>query len=151
MVGQNLGARKYDRVKKALAAVLLIGLGFALLGTILMVKDPDAVYRVFTSDADVLSAASVLTLPLILNFYGAATRSPGFALINGSGRPKLNLTIAIIDGVIGRIGLAALLGFGLGWGCYGFWMGDAFAGFMPFIIAGIYFLSGWWKEEKRQS
>lgn len=103
----------------------------------------------FTYDAEGLATAAVLTLPIILNFFGGATRSPAFALINGSGRPKLNLAIAIIDGVVSRIGLAALLGFALHLDCFGFWMGDALAGFMPFMIGGAFYLSGRWKEQPR--
>ncbi|MBR2802476.1 MAG: MATE family efflux transporter [Erysipelotrichaceae bacterium] len=148
MTGQNLGARKYKRVNQILLIVLSIGIALSLIGTVIMLKDPAAVYAIFTTDTDVLSAAGVLTLPLILNFYGAATRSAAFALINGSGRPKLNLAIAIIDGVISRIGLAALLGFALHLDCFGFWMGDALAGFMPFLIASVFYLSGSWKEER---
>ena len=87
---------------------------------------------------------------ILLNLYGAATRCPAFALINGSGRSGLNLAIAIIDGVISRIGLAALLGFALHMDCFGFWMGDALAGFMPFIIGGVFYLSGRWKESAVQ-
>jgi Na+-driven multidrug efflux pump len=121
-------------------------MGLAAVFTLVMLLWPDAVYRAFTPDADVLAAAGVLTLPIILNFYGAATRSAAFSLINGSGRPKLNLAIALIDGVIARIGLAALLGFALGLDCFGFWMGDALAGFMPLMIGGTFFLSGRWKE-----
>ena len=32
-----------------------------------------------------------------------------------------------------------LLGFALGMGCQGFWYGDALAGFMPFVIAGVFY------------
>ena len=102
----------------------------------------------FTPDPDVLSVAAVLTLPVILNFFGAGTRSVAFSLINGSGRAKLNLAVAIIDGMISRIGLAALFGFALHWDCFGFWMGDALAGFMPLMIGGVFYLSGKWKNKE---
>ena len=127
MAGQNLAAGKYQRVKQILLTIFLVSTGLA----------------------HVLKAASVLTLPIILNFFGAATRSVAFSLINGSGRAKLNLAIAIIDGVIARIGLAALLGFALHMDCKGFWLGDALAGFMPLVIGGVFFLSGKWKEPQR--
>ena len=148
MAGQNLGARKYRRVNETLLTLLLIGLGFATAFSAVMLLWPDGVYGMFTPDTDVLSVAAVLTIPVILNFYGAATRTPAFALINGSGRPKLNLAVAIIDGVISRIGLAALFGFALHWDCFGFWMGDALAGFMPFLIGGAFYLSGRWKAKE---
>ena len=148
MAGQNLGGRKYDRVNRILFTIFVIGTGISVVFTMVMLLWPNAVYGIFTQEADVLALAGVLTLPIILNFYGASTRSVAFSLINGSGRSKLNLAVAIIDGVISRIGLAALLGFALKLDCFGFWMGDALAGFMPFIIGGTFYLSGKWKEEK---
>ena len=78
----------------------------------------------------------------MLNFYGAITRSAAFSLINGSGRSGLNQAMALIDGVISKMGLAALLGFALHMDCLGFWMGDALAGFMPLAISLIFYLSG---------
>ena len=148
MVGQNLGARKYKRVNETLFTILVIGLGFAILFTTVMLLWPQEVYGMFTPDADVLSVAAVLTLPILLNFFGSATRSVAFSLINGSGKAKLNLAVAIIDGMISRIGLAALLGFALGLDCFGFWMGDALAGFMPLLIGGVFYLSGRWKTKE---
>ena len=146
MAGQNLAAGKTKRVNILLLLVLGIGTGLAVLASLMMLVWPNGVYSIFTSDAEVLALASVLTIPIIVNFFGAATRSVSFALINGSGRPKLNLSVAIIDGVIMRIGLAALLGFALKLDCFGFWMGDSLAGFMPFLIGSVFYLSGKWKE-----
>lgn len=151
MAGQNLAAGEHKRVNQILAAILAIGLALAGTATLVMLLCPAAIYELFTPDPDVLGAAGVLMLPIILNFYGSATRSAAFSLINGSGRPKLNLAIAIIDGVISRIGLAALLGFALGLDCFGFWMGDSLAGFMPFLIGGAFYLSGRWKELPQRS
>ena len=146
MAGQNLSAGEHRRVNHILSTILFIGLALAALATGVMLLRPAAVYELFTPDPDVLGAAAVLTLPIILNFYGSATRSAAFSLINGSGRAKLNLAIAIIDGVISRMGLAALLGFVLRLDCFGFWLGDSLAGFMPFLIGGAFYLSGRWKE-----
>ena len=146
MAGQNLAAGEHRRVRQILGSVLAVGMSLAILFTLVMLLWPGAVYRAFTPDTDVLAAAGVLTLPIILNFFGSATRSAAFSLINGSGRPKLNLAIALIDGVIARIGLAALMGFAMGLDCFGFWMGDSLAGFMPLVIGGTFYLSGRWKE-----
>ena len=148
MIGQNLGAREYRRSVKVLVTILSICLGFAAAASFVVFMWPDAVYGMFTKDTDVLSIAGVLTLPIILNFFGAATRSGAFSLINGSGRSKLNLLVAIIDGVIARVSLAALFGFYLNMGCRGFWLGDTIAGFIPFLIGLAFFLSGKWKEKK---
>ena len=104
------------------------------------------IFDLFTNDADVLAVASILIIPTVLNFYGSATRSVAFSLINGSGNTKLNFAVAIIDGMISRIGIAAVLGFGIGMGCQGFWYGDALAGFMPFVIGMCFYVSGKWRK-----
>lgn len=146
MVGQNLGAKKYDRVPTILKTV---GFCTILISTIFMIAIiffQDTVYQLFTSDVTVLENAHILLIPIILNFYGAATRSIAFSLINGSGNTKLNYAIAVVDGIISRIGIAALLGFALKMGCQGFWYGDALAGFIPIVIGMCYFISGRWKK-----
>lgn len=50
--------------------------------------------------------------------------------------------------MIARVGLAYLLGWALGMGPKGFWLGDALAGFMPLVIGGVFYLSGFWKKEE---
>lgn len=146
MVGQNLGAKKYDRVPRIMRTVILCSGSIATCMAVVLLLFSQQIFQLFTSDAQVLAAASIIVLPNILNFYGSATRSMAFSLINGSGNTKLNFAIAIIDGMISRVGIAALLGFALGMGCQGFWYGDALAGFMPLVIGMCYFLSGRWKK-----
>lgn len=145
MVGQNLGAKKFDRVPKILNIVIICSTIISTVCAAAMLLWPAQIFQMFTTDANVLAAAGVLAIPTVLNFYGSATRSMSFSLINGSGNTKLNFAVAIIDGVIGRIGIAALLGFAMGMGCEGFWYGDALAGFMPLAIGMCYYLSGKWK------
>ncbi len=146
MIGQNLGAGKYGRVPKILRVVLLTGLGFSTAASALMLLFPGSFFEIFTGDRAVLAESAILTLPVILNFYGAATRSGAFSIINGSGNAGLNLLVALLDGMVSRIGLAALFGFAFGMGCRGFWYGDALAGFMPFMIGLVFFLSGKWRN-----
>ena len=150
MVGQNLGAGKTERVPKILKNILFITVGMFTLCSLALLMWSEGIFRFFTKDAEVLAKAGILVLPIILNFYGSATRSEAFALINGSGNTKLNLCVALIDGMISRIGLSALLYFSFSMGALGCWYGDALAGFMPFVIGGIYFLSGKWKTFRRK-
>ncbi len=151
MVGQNLGAGKYDRVPRILQTVLLCGAAIAVFLSGVILLFPDQVFILFTRDSMVLATASVLILPIVLNFFGSATRSWGFSLINGSGNTKLNLAVALIDGVMSRMGIAALLGYAMGMDCLGFWLGDALAGFMPFLIGACYFASGRWRASRKIS
>lgn len=148
MIGQNIGARKYDRVPKIMRVNFACGMIIAAVLTGIMLLWPDAVFELFTNDMNVVGSASIVMWPAILNFYGAATRTAAFSLINGSGRSKLNLAVALIDGMIARVSIAALLGFALGLKCRGFWFGDAIAGFVPITISMVFYFSGKWKEEK---
>lgn len=151
MVGQNLGARKLDRVPVILRVVVLIGLAIAAVFTLMIFFFSQTIFSMFTPDEAVLSRAAILIMPIILNLFGSATRSMAFSLINGSGNTKLNLAVALLDGMISRVGIAALLGFACGLGCQGFWYGDSLAGFVPFLIGITYYLTGKWKNAGRAS
>ena len=150
MVGQNLGAEKHERVPVILRVVLVISLALAVLASLALYFFSPGIFALFTGDEAVLMEAGILVLPIILNLFGSATRSMAFSLINGSGNTRLNLAVALLDGMLSRVGIAALLGFALNMGCQGFWMGDALAGFVPMLIGSAYFLSGRWKTAGRR-
>ena len=150
MVGQSLGAKKYYRVPKIMKVVLYSSVLISTVLAVALFFYSEPIFRMFTGDEEVLAVASIVVLPAILNMYGSATRSVSFSLMNGSGNAKLNFAVAIIDGIISRIGISALLGFAVGMGCQGFWYGDALAGYMPLVIGLIFFLSGRWKKDKSE-
>ncbi len=149
MVGQNLGAKKDERIPEILKTVTVCGFIVSGAAALAILFFPNQVFSAFTSDAGVLAVANVLIWPIIVNFIGSATRSVSFSLINGSGNTKMNLAVAIIDGIIGRIGIAALLGFVFKMNCLGFWYGDALAGHIPFVIGLCFYLSGKWRTQKK--
>jgi putative MATE family efflux protein len=146
MVGQNLGAGKYHRVPKIIGVSMVIDLAFAALLSFLTICFPRTIFGLFNSDPQVLDMAMTYIPVAVLLYVGFAMRSPFFALINGSGNAKLNLIVGLLDGVICRVGLAMLMGLALDMGIMGFWLGNAFAGYMPFLIGGAYFLTGKWKR-----
>ena len=81
-------------------------------------------------------------------WYGELVRNELImnSLLNGSGNYKVNFVTAILDGMVMRIGLSLLFGLALGMEHYGFWLGDALAGFTPFLIGvGFYFTDIWKK------
>ena len=147
-VGQCIGARKYDRVPKILvivSAIMVVVCG--LLGVIVYFA-PTTVFSMFTQDEAVLSISGVLVLPILVNLFGCAARTFGFALINGSGNSKLNLIIALLDGIVFRIGLSYLLGFTFNMSVKGFWLGDGFAGWVPMFVAFVFLATGKWKSDR---
>ena len=149
MVGQNLSAGEYNRVKKILKSLAVITLSIATLLSTLICLFPTQFFSLFTDNNNtaVLSIAQGYVPIAVLLFYASALRAIMNALINGSGNYKINFATAILDGFVLRIGLALLFGLTLGMEHYGFWLGDALAGFTPFWIGLIYYFSGRWKTK----
>ncbi|MBE6991568.1 MAG: MATE family efflux transporter [Ruminococcaceae bacterium] len=148
MIGQNFGAGKHDRVKRIVFDVLWIGLIFGALLSVIMILFPQQVFSIFNTDPEVLAWADAYVPIAVLNFIGAALRMPFMGLINGIGFASLAFAVGILDGVVARVGIAMLLGITFEMGIMGFWYGNVIAGFVPFIIGGIYFASGKWKTKK---
>lgn len=145
MVGQNLGAKKYKRVPKILLCAMGCTLAIVSVYVLGLILFPEGMVSLFTKDEMVLASAAIIILPSVINAFGAVTRTFAFAIINGSGNSKLNLLVAIIDGMIARISIAYILGWKFGMGPQGFWLGDALAGFMPFVIGFTFYMSKKWK------
>lgn len=148
MIGQCLGAEKYARIPKVLKVSFSLNGSIAGMAMLTVILFPSAVFALFTRDADVLEMSRTYIPVLLLLFGSGALRPPMSSLINGSGNFHLNLAVAILDGVLMRIGLSLILGLAAGFGVYGFWYGHALAGFTPFVIGAWYFLFGNWKTRK---
>ena len=151
MVGQNIAAGKFDRVKLIIRDLFIITLTIATIMTAAMCFYPEEIFSFFTDDnseAVLAIAPSYVPIAAIL-FYASACRAGMNALINGSGNVKVNFATAIMDGIVLRIGLSLLFGIAFGMGYMGFFLGDALAGFTPFVIGCVFYASGRWKKSKR--
>ncbi|MBQ8592028.1 MAG: MATE family efflux transporter [Lachnospiraceae bacterium] len=149
MVGQNIAAREYGRVKQILKRLAVITLSIAAIISVILFLYPTQIFGVFTNDILVLDIG-VKYIPIaVLLFFGSALRAIMNALMNGSGNTKVNFATAILDGIVLRIGLSVLFGLALGLEYYGFWLGDALAGFTPFWIGIVFYISGRWKNEQK--
>ena len=131
MVAQSIGAKKFDRVPRILVTSFVVdGVISAALSavTILYLR---AVFGLFTSDEAVLLMAIEYIPVAVLQYASCMLRQPMSSLINGSGNASLNLAVALLDGIIVRIGLSMILGRVCGFGIYGFWYGNALSSFIP--------------------
>lgn len=147
VVGQNLAAGEHQRVKKVLRSLAVITLSVSTVCSVIVCLFPHQIFGIFTQDPLVLDIAQGYLPIAVMLFFGAALRAIMNALINGSGNYKINFVTAILDGIILRIGLALLFGLALDMKHYGFWLGDALAGFTPFWIGLVYYMTGKWKTQ----
>lgn len=150
MVGQNLAAGEFGRVKRILKNLAAITLSVASFFSVLIILFPTQIFGIFTDEAEVLSVSGKFVPIAVLLFFGSAMRAIMNALLNGSGNYKINFVTAILDGIVMRIGLAVLFGLALNMKHYGFWLGDALAGFTPFLIGAVYYATGKWKTDQNK-
>jgi len=147
MVGQNVGAGKYERVPKIMWTLFSWVFVLASIFTAATFFFPMQVFGIFTKDPAVLQVALDYLPVAAFVFFGSAARSPMNALINGSGNYKVNFATAILDGIVMRIGLSVLFGLVFDMQHIGFWLGDALAGFTPLWIGLAFYFSGKWKKK----
>ncbi|MBR5252195.1 MAG: MATE family efflux transporter [Oscillospiraceae bacterium] len=146
MVSQNIAAGRFDRVKGIMLSIAAIGLSIATVISLAFVAFPQQIFGIFTTDTAVLEIGAGYLPIAVMLFFGSAMRSIMNALINGSGNYKVNFATAILDGIVLRIGLSVLFGLVLSMEHYGFWIGDALAGFTPFFIGLVFYKTGRWKK-----
>jgi len=149
MIGQNIGANKYDRVNKTVH----ITLAFALLANFVFgfvfLAWPREMFLMFTDDAAVIDYAWLFMWTTVLGFPGHAMLTAYRSLIQGVGNSLFAMIIGLFDGVILRIGLSLLFGYTFHMGLAGFFLGYSLAIYGTGIPAMVYFYGGFWKRRKR--
>ena len=150
MVGQNIAAGEYGRVNQVLLRLLVITTTVAGAMSLVMCLFPRQVVALFadTGDAGVMALVDGYVPIAVIYFLGSGWRGVLNALINGSGNHRINFVTALLDGVVMRIGLSVLFGLVLDMKHYGFWLGDALAGFTIVGVGIVYYLSGRWKNKR---
>ena len=147
MTGQNIGAGNYFRVSKILKSSFLLNAICFSVVILLVVCFPRIVFGIFTHDPNVLLVCMEYIPVSVVNLACSALRDCMNGFASGCGNYKYNFAVAILDGVVGRIGFALLFGNAMGMGYFGFWLGSAVAGGVPFVIGAFYYLSGTWKKK----
>lgn len=146
MIGQCFGARKLDRIRhcyRACLIICLIACGVLCSCYIVFSKQ---IFRLFSADADVIAMAPQYMRIASVWVLSICTMTAPYAVVDGVGNALLGLIISILDGVVARIGLCVLLGGAIG--LDGYWWGNALAGFVTTLMAGVYYYSGLWKKRK---
>ena len=87
----------------------IVAIPAAVFAVITLFK-PEWLFGLFSQDPEVLAMAITYIPIAMIQYLGCVLRPPNFALINGSGNSKLNLAVALLDGIFTRIGLSLLLG-----------------------------------------
>ena len=105
-------------------------------------------FMLFSDDPAVHAMSGTFIAAILWMFPAFAVMRGSGAFVQGLGHAKLSMVLALLDGVILRVGLSWLFGIGLGWGFFGFVLGYGLAPYGYAIPSLVYFLSGVWKKRK---
>ena len=149
MISQNIGAKKNDRAKRVVYVALLYSIVMTAIFMTLYVTIGKQLFMLFDPDNPAVHELSGEFIRAILWMFPAFTIMRGSgAFVQGIGNAKLSMVLAILDGVVLRIGLSWLFGIFLGYGFYGFVLGYGLAPYGFAIPSMIYFLAGRWSRRR---
>lgn len=105
-------------------------------------------FMMFSDDPAVHEMSGTFIKAILWMFPALAVMRGSGAFIQGIGNAKLSMALALLDGVVLRVGLSWLFGIVFDWGFYGFVLGYGLAAYGCAVPGMIYFLSGIWKKRK---
>lgn len=148
MISQNIAANKQDRAVKVVHYAWLFSAVLTVVFMTAYLLFGEYMFMVFSDDILVHQMSGVFISAILWMFPALAVMRGSSAFIQGIGNAKLSMVLALLDGVILRVGLSWLFGIVLGWGFYGFVLGYGLAPYGCAIPGMLYFLSGVWRSRR---
>ncbi len=148
MISQNIGARQEKRSQHIVYYAWAYSLGLTVLCIVLYLCFGKQLFMMFSNDPSVHELSGTFISAILWMFPALAIMRGSSAFIQGIGNARLSMILALLDGVVLRIGLSWLCGIILNWGFYGFVLGYGVAAYGCAIPGMIYFLLGRWKKRK---
>lgn len=149
IISQNDGAGDVKRMKGAVWWAVFYSVSLTVVFMTLYITIGEQMFRIFSDDPAVHELSHDFIKAILWMFPAFAIMRGSGAFIQGIGHAKLCMALAMLDGVVLRIGLSWLFGSALGWGFYGYVLGYGLAPYGYAIPSALYFLFGKW--QKRES
>ena len=147
-IGQNYGARQFQRVRVAVYYAWAISIGFFLIYGVCLWFCTERMFGLFTTDAEVLKLSHVFVHAIIWHLPGLFLLKGTSGFIHGLGLAWLSLWFAVLDGFVIRIIFSWYLGIHLGMGFYGLMLGYSLGVYGMAIPALAYFFFFPWEKRK---
>lgn len=148
MISQNIAAKKPDRAVKVVRWAWVYSFALTAVSLAAYVLYGKELFMLFSDDPLVHELSGTFIAAILWMFPALAVMRGTSAFIQGIGNAKMSMVLALLDGVVLRIGLSWLFGIALGWGFFGFVLGYGLAAYGCAIPGMIYFLAGKWKKRK---
>lgn len=148
MISQNIGAGKADRAKRVVHFAWIISLIMTVFFVVLYVIFGEQMFKLFSDDPLVHGMSGEFISAILWMFPAFAVMRGSGAFIQGIGNARLGMVLAILDGVVLRVGLSWLFGIYLNFGFFGFVLGYGLAPYGYAIPSMIYFISEKWRRRR---
>ena len=147
MIGQNLGAKKPERVNGILWNTLACNMFVAVVVIAVFLVFPKQLFALFTAEAEVIEFGvtflQIMSVGMVIIAFSGCFKS----IATGVGDATLCFILGILDGV-GRILACLIFYYVFQQGVVSYFWGAAFCMLMPGLISFFYFITGQWKKKK---
>lgn len=149
-VGQNLGARQYERVKQGVRAALVMSISIVVTLGVFVFLFSDSLMRIFTSDMDVIEDGTIILRIMCPCYIFLCFHQVYSGALRASGRSSVPMITSIIAFVVMRqIFLAVAIPLYHHISIIG--IGYSFTWAMAALMTGIYyFTSNWLQKSMRE-
>ena len=148
IISQNVAARKPERAVKTVYWSWIYSGIWTVVCMVAYLLLGKQMFMLFSDDPLVHEMSGTFIRAILWLFPALSIMRGTGAFIQGIGNAKLSMILALLDGVVLRIGLSWLFGIFFNWGFYGFVLGYALAPYGCAIPGFIYFVSGIWKKRR---
>ena len=148
MISQNIGAGDNGRAKKVVYHAWIISAVMTVIFMLLYILIGKEMFMLFSDDVLVHDMSWTFISAILWMFPAFSMMRGTGAFIQGIGNVKLGMVLAMLDGVVLRIGLSWLCGSVFGLGFFGYVLGYGLAPYGYSIPSLIYFLAGKWEKRK---
>lgn len=147
LVGQNIGAKKHDRVSEIVRWGALLTGAITTLVSLVAVFAPGIMLSLFTTDRAVLAAGSVYLRIMGLSYVPLALMFALNGALRGAGDALPTMVTALVSLWVVRVPLAKILSGLPGLGVNGVWIASAVSPVVGLALSYGYYLSGRWRNK----
>jgi len=148
MISQNIAAGKQKRAQKVVWFSWLFAGIWTVVFVLAYILFGKQMFMLFSDDVRVHAMSGVFIRAILWMFPALAVMRGSNSFVQGIGNARMSMVLALLDGVVLRIGLSWLFGVAMKWGFFGFVLGYGLAPYGCAVPGMIYFLSGIWKKRK---
>jgi len=143
--GQNVGAGRFDRVKKGLKATILLSGIIAILISLIVISSANILMSVFTPDAEIIKIGTEYLMIVSSFYFIFSIMFSLMGIFRGSGDTIFPMFITLITLWVVRVPLSEYLsGF---YGETGIWIALPITWATGMTISTIYYFTGRWKRK----